>query len=255
MDLKLLFDDFNKWSKSNNILLIQGVVNSKKGTEILLEDNSENSLEQIKSVIKNLNINLIIYNVFIADNVDSQIRSLKNINNQESILKINQLEKYNNKFLGFEINFLKDGVIFSHQSLSDDSSEYENLESEVSKFITESFRLAIRSTPLSDDQITEFGQLLAINEKFEKIKIRSQREKLAKQLFLEKLNSINAEIDDNIYNIVLEAEEYFNSVLKPQKETELKLKINNLIKEGISKTKIAAQLEISIDTVNKLLTI
>ena len=133
----------------------------------------------------------------------------------------------------------------------EETNDFLEVQSAVHDHIEENNEDDSKFKMLPQEKVIQLGKQLAEHENYSKLKSRTQRENFAGELFSKQFEELSVHDFYASRLIVSHAETYYEIEIKPRKEKELKQKITDLLNKGWTKVKIAAELGISKDTLNK----
>jgi hypothetical protein len=252
MSIEEQIEDFQNWANKKNILLIKGDYHQNKSPYVEVEYNDEKSIYNFQVLAEKLEIKVLVITIIsFSSETFSKYESAvndsekKNFNTQLQILK-----RYENQKLGYELFLFKEGACFKFSNWIEEVEEFLSAQNQLIEVAKEN-EANDKFNSLPKERIEELGKKLAENEIYPKLKNRTQRNNLASEMFSAELDQLNINLYYGLSIIVSHAETLYETVIKPQKEKELKMKISELQKKGWTKVKIAAELKISKDTLNK----
>ncbi|MCU7551791.1 hypothetical protein OCK74_21905 [Chitinophagaceae bacterium LB-8] len=251
MNIEQEFEDLKNWAEKNSILLAEGDFTQGKWSSIVeLPYKGKDSIELFKQIVKRLNVKLIVYELVSLDAKNYEIleETIEYLNDEEIKEKFERIHNYQNKFFGYTLHFFENGMTFKIENYVKETDDYLDVKDSVYEFIEEN---GTRYKILPQERVIELGKQLALHENYPKLKNRTQRVNLAEQLFNKQFDEISVQHSYGARLVVAQAETYYETVIKPRKDKELKKKIKELLDEGWTKVKIAAELGISKDIVNK----
>jgi hypothetical protein len=253
MNIKQQLENLKSWAKENDILLVDADFQEGKIPTVKFANTKENPLEIYKELVLKLDIKVIICDTIYFDSgtfkiYDETIEQLGQDYLKEKLLELAKLE---NSYISYSLHIFNNGVNFMIEDCIDEISDFLLVQDSVHEFIEESDSGNVEPKGMPEQTIKEFAKRLAEHENYAKLRNRVQRENLAKELFGSSFDDFD--IDDNYatHMVVARAESYFEIEIKPKKEMELKQKIKDLLGKGWTKVKIAAEIGVSKDTVNK----
>lgn len=253
MSIDTQFESLKEWAHQKKIILIEGDYQQNKSPIVKIPNREINSIENFKNLIENLNIKAIIYEILHFDTVTFNLyeKTVKEIDEIETQQKFEQLRQFENKTLGYTLIIFSEGMSFQFDNYSDVTSIYLDIQSDVFDYIEDNNAENSKYKEIPQEKIIELGKQLAEHENYSKLKSRIQRENFSREFFKSDFERLNISDYYGANVIVSYAETFYETKIKPQKQKELKLKITELINKGWTKVKIAAELSISKDTLNK----
>mgnify|MGYP003528732175 CR=1 FL=1 len=225
MNIENQFDNFKAWADNLGILLVDADFEEKKSPIVDIPSSEDNSLSTFQKLIEKLQSKIIICEPLRFEKAKFNIyeSAIDKIDDKYLQEKFERLRHYEDKFLGCAL------MIFSEENNSEDS----------------------KSKEIAQEKLAELGKQLAEHENYSKLKSRIQRENFSQDLFKSEFENLGIHAASGAMLLVPYAEAYYDTKIKPQRERELKIKITELLNKGWTKVKIAAELGISKDTLNK----
>lgn len=252
MSIEQQIEDFQNWANQKNILLVEGDYHQNKSPYVEVEYKDEKSIYNFQALAEKLESKVIVINIirFYSESLGRYESAVKNLDKKNLNEQLQTLKKYENQNLGYELFIFKEGACFKFSNWIEEIEEFLSAQDELIEVAKEN-EVNSKFNTLPKQTIEELGNKLAENETYPKLKNRTQRNNLANEMFSSELEQLNVNLYYALSVIVSHAEILYETKIKPQKEKELKMKIAELQKKGWTKVKIAAELKISKDTLNK----
>lgn len=251
--MKEKFEELVKWAEQNKIQLIEADYTQNKSPIVELQGNNANSIEKFKKLSENLNVKVIVYDIlnFEIETFDIYEESVKEIDEIELTEKFEKLTYFKNQIFGFTLFLFSEGMTFKLENYIAETDIYLDVQSKVLDFIEDNNSKDLVYKALSEEKVYEFGAKLANHENYTKYKTRFQREYFAMEQFAAEFENLKIQKSYGASVVVSYAETFYETKIKPIREKELKIKITDLLSKGLTKIKVAAELGISKDTLNK----
>lgn len=251
-NMQLEIERLKDWASEKKIMLVEGVYEKNKSPIVEIPCNNEFAIDIFMQMSDALGVKVIIQDLFYLDSETFELyeNTLEEINDNEITEQFEKLKNFKDKILGYALYIFSDGMTFRFRNSLDEVSIYNAVRKEVLKYLEENDSDS-DNKEIPKEKTAELGKIFAEHEDYPKLKTRTQRESFCQEFFKVDFEKIN--VDDYYGAIVVNshAETYYETKVKPQKEKELKLKITDLLNKGWTKVKIAAELKISKDTLNK----
>lgn len=247
MTIQQEFDEFVEWTKKSNILFVESIVNQNHSAAVFIPD-GPNAASIFRALAEKQKTEVIFYDKTILDDHTMKFLSenIKLIDDEELLEKFNTLEPLRNAMLRYSLYSIENGVIFQLYKALVQYEIFTEVQENINNYLEEN-EYNEDYKMLEPSKIEEYGIKLAENENFRQAKNRMKRLNLLSELF--------PEIHQGHFNgaelVISKAETHFETIIKPKFEKELKEKILSMYENGMTKIKIASQLGISKDTVNK----
>jgi hypothetical protein len=256
MNIENQFEKLKIWASEKNILMVEGDYEQNKAAIVEIRNNNENSFDVFKQIIEKLNVQIIIYDLLHFDTETFKLYGLTvdKLEDTDIKEKFEKLKIFENKLFGYSLIICNEGMTFRFGNYIDETDIYLEVQSVVLDYIEDNDSENIEDSKYKNipkDKIIELAKQFAEHENYSKLKQRTQRENFSKELFKVQFEQLSVHPEYGAVVIVANAETYYETVVKPKKEKELKLKIRDLLNKGWTKVRIAAELEISKDTLNK----
>jgi hypothetical protein len=251
--MKEKFEDLKKWAEQNKIQLIEANYTLNKSPLVELQGNEANSIDDFKKLSENLNAKVIVYDIlnFEIENFNIYEETVNEIDEIELTDKFEKIKNFKNQIFGFTLFLFYEGITFKLENYIEETDIYLDVQSKVLDFIENNNSEDSIYKALSEEKAKEFGEKLASHENYPKYKTRFQREYFAIELFGSEFENLKIQKSYGASIVVSYAEPFYETKIKPIIEKELKLKITDLLGKGLTKIKVAAELGISKDTLNK----
>jgi len=253
MNIEKQFDNLKTWAEQKGIFLIEGEYEQNKSAIVEIPNNDDKSLEIFQKLIETLGVNIIVYDTLIFDTETFKIyeSAIDKVEDEGIQNKFDRLRNLENKYFGYTLLIFNQGMAFRFGNYIKETNDYLEIQSAALDYIQENNSEDSKFKELPQEKIVEFGRQLAEHDNYYKLKNRTQRENFTRELFNLQLEQLSVHSSYGASLIVSHAETFYETKIKLQKEKELKLKITELINKGWTKVKIAAELNISKDTLNK----
>lgn len=253
MNIENQFDNFKAWADNLGILLVDADFEEKKSPIVDIPSSEDNSLSTFQKLIEKLQSKIIICEPLRFEKAKFNIyeSAIDKIDDKYLQEKFERLRHYEDKFLGCALMIFSEGMTFRFSKYIKELDDYLEIESAVLDYIEENNSEDSKSKEIAQEKLAELGKQLAEHENYSKLKSRIQRENFSQDLFKSEFENLGIHAASGAMLLVPYAEAYYDTKIKPQRERELKIKITELLNKGWTKVKIAAELGISKDTLNK----
>lgn len=253
MNIEKQFENLKNWTDQKKVILVEGNYEQGKSPIVEIPNSQENSIAIFKKMIESLNVKVIIYDMlhFDTDTFELYESTVDEMEDADIQSKFNQLKNLKNKTLGYSLFIFSEGMTFKFENYLEETSIFLEVQSDIFDYIEDDDLEDSHFKRITKEQATVLGKQLAEHENYSKLKSRTQRENLSMELFNSEFEKLSVESFYGAMTVVSYAEIYYETKIKPQREKELKLKINQLLQKGWTKVKVAAELGISKDTLNK----
>jgi len=253
MNIENQFTEFKSWAENHEILLIEAGFEEKKSVIVEIPSTEDESITTFQNLLEKLQSKIIIYDILHFDNENFKLYEsiIDNSDSQDVRDKFEAIRDFEDKLLGYNLYTFSEGIIFKFSKYINEIDNYLEIESLVEEYNEDNNPEYSRYKEIPHEKIVELGKKLAEHENYSKLKSRTQRETFTQDFFRTEFENLNV---NDLYGatiVVSYAETYYETKIKPQKEKELKIKITDLLSKGLTKVKIAADLGISKDTLNK----
>ncbi len=253
MNIENHFEGFKTWAENQDILLVEALFDINKYPVVDVSSSENNTLPIFQKIIEKFEAKVIVCDILRFDKTKfNEHESIINLDEFSEVREMfERMRHYNGKILGYGLMIFKEGVSFRFSEYAEESGDFLDVENAVLDYEYENNSEDARFKTISEEKASELGNQLAEHENYSKLKNRTQRVNFAKTLFKMEFEKIGVSDFYDVNLIVSNAEGYYETTIKPQKEKELKTKILELIDKGWTKVKIAAHLGISKDILNK----
>ncbi len=246
MDIENQIKNIKEWAIIKGILLIEGVFDEPDDSLVTIDNKDGIGINLFKELVEKLDGQALVFSSLMLNSSTLNYFEEKKEFFDNSIKEsLNSIRNFENKYLHYTLYFFNNGMIYK---IVDSSPE-------ITFFIQVQEAIQDIDNPppptLTPDEIEEYAKELVSNEIYPKIKNRTQREHLALKLFGAELETKKLNVKWSVYSITSEAENHYETIIKPRQERQLKQQIINMHEKRWNKTKIAAELGISIRIVNK----
>lgn len=252
-NMELQIERLKDWASERKIMLVEGVYEKSKSPIVEIPCNNEFAIDTFMQMSDALGVKVIIQDLFYLDSETFELyeNTLKEINDDEITEQFEKLKNFKDKILGYVLYVFSNGMTFRFRNSLDEVSIYNSVRQEIFEYLEGKDSDTSNYKEITKEKAAELGKIFAEHEDYPKLKTRTQREGFCQEFFKVDFEKIN--VHDYYGAIVVNshAETYYETKVKPQKEKELKLKITDLLNKGWTKVKIAAELKISKDTLNK----
>ena len=251
--LKNKIKEIIDWCDQNDITIFYGYVDDESSNSKVYWDNDvENGQLKFLETAKKLNVSLIILNEIknTWDSDNEEITQLKDYLDEDELNDLNEKLKKLKPFKGetvyFDITFIKDNTFFEFSERAKWADDFDDLgdfieehEPEDDDYEDEDENVE-REKRLTKTEIKALSRQLADNEEFQECKNGTQRKFIASKVFEEKY-------DDKwvLNDIIATATSIVQLEINPKKKKELKTKIKELSKQGLSEDEIADRVGLS----------
>ena len=251
--MELEIERLKDWASEKKIMLVEGVYEKNKSPIVEIPCNNEFAIDTFMQMSDALGVKVIIQDLFYLDSETFQLyeNTVEKINDNAITEQFKKLKSFKDKILGYVLYIFSDGMTFRLRNSLDEVSIFNAVRKEVLEYWEEKDSDSSEYKEIPMEKAAELGKIFAEHEDYPKLKTRTQRESFCQEFFKVDFEKIN--VNDYYGAMVVNsyAETYYEIKVKPQKEKELKLKITDLLNKGWTKVKIAAELKISKDTLNK----
>lgn len=253
MNIEKQFDDFKTWVDNLGLLLVEADFEEKKSPIVDIPSSDDNSLSTFQKVVEKIQSKIIVCETLRFDKAKFNIyqTAIAKIDDSDIQEKFERLRHYEDKFLGYALMAFSEGMTFRFSKYIKELDDYLEIESAALDYIEDGGSEDSKYKEIPQEKVIELGRQLAEHENYSKLKSRTQRENFSRELFKSEFENLSVHDFYGATVIVSYAETYYETKIKPQKEKELKNKITELLNKGWTKVKIAAELGISKDTLNK----
>ncbi len=199
-----------------------------------------------------MNVSLVVLNEiknkWNSDN--EEITQLRDYLDEDELIDLNEkLEKiqpFKDETVYFDLTFIKDNTFFQFSERAEWADNFDDLEDFIEEHQPEDEdddyedEKAEREKPLTKAEVKALSRQLAENEQFQGCKNNTQRKFIASKVFEEKY-------DDKWFlnDIIATAASIVQLEINPKKKKELKAKIKELSKQGLSEDEIADRVGLS----------
>lgn len=255
-DLNKLINKLENWTKKNGIDLYHGAISEDTITSILI-DEEKCDFEAFVKILETKDVKYIVINSLESDSKKDFDKDVKELEELFFESMQNELETLFNKYKE------NDGKPYSIRivaSIGDDyfldfimyndyfyvMKEIENLLEEYSAYFLSSQSYEVPEFSLSNKEIRSNAKVLSKNDRFQRAKNEKQRFYIAEEVFEEE------EIDKKtLTEISHYASSFYEIDIKPVQERNLRKSIQKLKKQGMTKSEIASELDMSSYMVEK----
>lgn len=258
--LKNRIKEIIDWCDQNNITIFYGYVDDGGSNSKVYWDN-EVEKEHVKflETAKKLNVSLIVLNEiknkWNSDN--EEITQMREYLDEDELIDLNEkLEKikpFKEETVYFDLTFIKDSTFFEFSERAEWADDYDDLGDFIEEHEPEDadedddYENVEREKPLTKAEIKVLSRQLADNEEFQECKNNTQRKFVASKVFDEKY-------DDKwvLNDIIATATSIVQLEINPKKKKDLKAKIKELSKQGLSEDEIADRVGLSKGQLRKV---
>ncbi|MCJ7447712.1 MAG: hypothetical protein MUO72_08465 [Bacteroidales bacterium] len=251
-NLKGKIERILSWAQNNNIQIFKGNLPEEKKA-IEWNDNSEEGFSEFLDLIKKTAPKIIIlsYDRYNSEFDDQDKLYLKNLDESDKI-RANELCKllkaHHNEIMAYEISFIQDSQLYTFHELA----EFEIYWLELQELLENGkHNIYFDEEENKNVEVIAIARELAKNHLFQIAQNQNQRD-YASNVFFQ--NVVGKKITNFRKKDIIEtAQSIYKLEIEPKIEEELREKIENLIEKGLTKSKIAGQLKISINKLNNLI--
>lgn len=249
MIIKDKIEKLKSWSKEAKIKIIEGDYQLHEISVVDYPSENDEDMDEFIELIQSISPKFLVLETipFDKEMVDLFRVNIETDKEEELEKSLKNLENFDAEYLGFSFFIFTEGMVLRYNYYLDEADDYFSL----NKIAIAISRKNSNYKILAREKANELGKILAENTDYAKLKSRSQREALAINLFEELLADINIQIYYGVNLIVSAAEFIYETEVKPRKEKELKLIIADYLKMGWTKVKIAAELGLTKDGLNR----
>jgi len=253
------FISIKQWASKNGILLFEGDYNDVRRSSVELP-NDESSFDVFKEICVKIETKIIVLNAVIYDDnfFDLFEEKSPHIEDEQFHEKLLSISRFKSQCLEYKIIVFHNGITFIHESQSPEILDFYIVKGMIDNYLSATESLYEGYKPMPENAIQEFVVQLSELDLYSKLKSRDKRRGFAENFFKAQIYEWKDKgfydgFEETISDILEKAEMYYELEVKPKKELELKAKITELLNSGKTKVKIAAELEISKDTLNKFI--